>query len=592
MSTTSKVPPGIGYGYLGVYTATSLPNPATFTLQTVFVESGTGAASLGYFAYSDGNSWQTYATLQSFANAAEFPSVGTAATLYLAQDTGALSIWNSTAYQTVGGGGTASLGGVTTLASASTVNIGAASTGYINITGTTTINAFDTVAAGTLRFVRFSGNLTLTYNATSMILPGAVSISVIAGDVAIFISEGSGNWRCASYEPVSVTGTGATVKANAPTITNGYTSAGSVTTPANALPALAIDTTKYLDTKTISADSTFTFSATPAADTWFGLFLTNSDTNPHLITIPSSFSIVKKAAITGFYISAGEQLFLMWRYTGSTYVLFGESPGATNYAATTAPTITDDASKGYVVGSPFFDTTNNLAYFNIYPNTGAANWLQVNHRGTWTLASPPPNPKAGQTAYFTDVDGGYTLFKYGTYNSQTQWFPAGRAALLDQATLITATASSSEQNALRRLIPGTALFIGAKLLARVELARTNTTNDMTLFQFRIGTAGTTADTAFNLWNFTNPLQTTKTAASFEIEFTIASATTIRLSGRSTSGNSDYTAASYSVDPTQTFTIPNISGGIYFDFCTTMAASGTQAQIAARMELLPPGGAAS
>jgi hypothetical protein len=49
------------------------------------------------------------------------------------------------------------------------------------------------------RFVAFDGVLTLTYNATSLILPTAASITTEAGDAALFVSEGSGNWRCLGY---------------------------------------------------------------------------------------------------------------------------------------------------------------------------------------------------------------------------------------------------------------------------------------------------------------------------------------------------------------------------------------------------------
>jgi hypothetical protein len=86
-----------------------------------------------------------------------------------------------------------------TIASATTTNIGAASANYLQVTGTTTITAFDTVTAGTKRFLEFAGILTLTHNATTLILPGAASITTAAGDVAIMVSEGSGNWRCANY---------------------------------------------------------------------------------------------------------------------------------------------------------------------------------------------------------------------------------------------------------------------------------------------------------------------------------------------------------------------------------------------------------
>jgi hypothetical protein len=86
-----------------------------------------------------------------------------------------------------------------TLASASTVNIGAAASNNISITGTTTITAFDTIAAGAVRRLVFAGALTLTHNATSLILPSGASITTAAGDVAQLVSLGSGNWRCINY---------------------------------------------------------------------------------------------------------------------------------------------------------------------------------------------------------------------------------------------------------------------------------------------------------------------------------------------------------------------------------------------------------
>lgn len=89
------------------------------------------------------------------------------------------------------------------VASATSTPIGAATGNYINVTGTTTITSFDTVQAGTRRIVNFRGILTLTYNATSVILPGAVNITTAAGDTATFISLGSGNWVCVQYQRAS-----------------------------------------------------------------------------------------------------------------------------------------------------------------------------------------------------------------------------------------------------------------------------------------------------------------------------------------------------------------------------------------------------
>lgn len=90
-----------------------------------------------------------------------------------------------------------------TIASASSVAIGAAVSNSVIITGTTTITSFDTVTAGVHRYVEFSGILTLTHNGTSLILPGAANITTAAGDTAVFESLGSGNWRCMFYSRAS-----------------------------------------------------------------------------------------------------------------------------------------------------------------------------------------------------------------------------------------------------------------------------------------------------------------------------------------------------------------------------------------------------
>jgi len=85
------------------------------------------------------------------------------------------------------------------VASATTTNIGAAASNNVTVTGVATITAFDNVTAGLHRWVTFSGVLTLTYNATSMILPSAANITTAAGDTALFKSLGSGNWKCLAY---------------------------------------------------------------------------------------------------------------------------------------------------------------------------------------------------------------------------------------------------------------------------------------------------------------------------------------------------------------------------------------------------------
>lgn len=98
------------------------------------------------------------------------------------------------------------------IASESTTDIGAATGNFVHITGTTTITSFGTVQAGTHRLVTFDGVLVLTHNATSLILPTGANITTAANDSAVFVSEGSGNWRCVSYQ-----------LANGKALNNGFT---------------------------------------------------------------------------------------------------------------------------------------------------------------------------------------------------------------------------------------------------------------------------------------------------------------------------------------------------------------------------------
>jgi hypothetical protein len=86
------------------------------------------------------------------------------------------------------------------IASATTTDIGAATGNCVDVTGTTTITGLGTIAAGALRFVRFTGALLLTHNGTSLILPTGANITTAAGDTATFESLGSGNWVCLSYQ--------------------------------------------------------------------------------------------------------------------------------------------------------------------------------------------------------------------------------------------------------------------------------------------------------------------------------------------------------------------------------------------------------
>jgi hypothetical protein len=55
------------------------------------------------------------------------------------------------------------------------------------------------VSAGKEYTLIFDSTPTITHNATSLIMPGAANMTMAAGNVLKFRSEGSGKWRCLGY---------------------------------------------------------------------------------------------------------------------------------------------------------------------------------------------------------------------------------------------------------------------------------------------------------------------------------------------------------------------------------------------------------
>ena len=125
-------------------------------------------------------------------------------------------------------------GGSGTLASASTTDLGSIAENYISITGTATITSFgSSVPAGVSKVLRFaSSGAGITYNATSMLLPQNASVVTVAGDTAIAISLGTGNWLVIYLPPAATLSannafTGVNTHAGLETFNGGITINGS-----------------------------------------------------------------------------------------------------------------------------------------------------------------------------------------------------------------------------------------------------------------------------------------------------------------------------------------------------------------------------
>lgn len=113
------------------------------------------------------------------------------------------------------------------LASGTTTDLSTTDGNFIDITGTTTITGFGTLSAGMWKVLQFDGALTLTHNATSLILPGAANITTAAGDCLFAVSLGTGNWLVPFYQHVS----GYVTPAGTQTLTNKTLTTPTITSP-------------------------------------------------------------------------------------------------------------------------------------------------------------------------------------------------------------------------------------------------------------------------------------------------------------------------------------------------------------------------
>jgi hypothetical protein len=232
---------------------------------------------------------------------------------------------NNTAY---GGKDNLSVKGAD-IASAATTNLATATGDVVDVTGTTTITALGTAAAGVQRCVRFTGGLVLTHNGTSLILPGSANITTIAGDVARFVSLGSGNWYCANYHR----GDGAGIGSGSPlVVARGGTGVGSVPllrallntiAPTGLTDAASITTDCALDdrfTVTLGGNRTLANPTNVVAGAWYTWVVTQDGTGSRTLALGANF------------VQAPGDSFLASTAAGAIDILTGYAISATKIA--------------------------------------------------------------------------------------------------------------------------------------------------------------------------------------------------------------------------------------------------------------------
>lgn len=97
------------------------------------------------------------------------------------------------------------IGAVTNISSASTTDLGTVASHNASISGNATINSFGNSASAALPiyYLQFQSSLVLTRGGALQLPYGSNNITTVAGDTAVAMYLGSGNWQIVSYQRTS-----------------------------------------------------------------------------------------------------------------------------------------------------------------------------------------------------------------------------------------------------------------------------------------------------------------------------------------------------------------------------------------------------
>jgi hypothetical protein len=258
---------------------------------------------------------------------------------------------------------------------------------HIKSSGPATINSFGSLPAGSRFILNFEVAVTLQYNATSLIIPGAADIITAAGDSIMIVSEGSGNWRVIGFFP----GSGLPVG----TVTAVTASSPLSATPGNApnisIPKADASTDGYLDNLDFA-----TFSGKQDAIT-----LTTTGTSGAATLVGSTLNIPQ---YSGGGTPQGNPGEIQYNNSGA----FGGVTDLT-YEGTPTPFV---VIKNPKIGSSIGNGHLHIHTINATPPSGIADYVTL-----YVDKSPK------QIGARFETDGYTSAFQFGATTDRTYTFP-------------------------------------------------------------------------------------------------------------------------------------------------------------------------
>ena len=262
---------------------------------------------------------------------------------------------------------------------------------YFDVTGTTTITSINSIGVGRVIKLHFDDVLTLTHNATTLVLPSAANITTAAGDEAEFVEYSAGAWRCTNYSradgnPVAVSVVedsspqlGGNLSANGKQI---QWSKGADVASAAELPVLTDG--NYFD---VTGTTTVTSIATTAVGNLIKLHFDDALTLTHHATdliLPGGANITTAAGDEAEFIeyAAGDYRCTSYQKADGTPVTVGSSPYV--YISTvTATTATTADIEGLDSTYSAYQIRTDITAMS----GGARFYIQVKIGGSWITTS-------------------------------------------------------------------------------------------------------------------------------------------------------------------------------------------------------------